>query len=193
VARANAVAAARVTAVESQLQAAEAERNALAQKVEVLQGLFTGTTAAHEAALAQLEEQLAERDQRLAGHTDGTAAIEREYRAALEQAERERDALAERFDELQRLMNETTAAHQTAFAKLEEQLVTVEPAESSHVLLVPAPSGYVLLDRTGPAPEARTVVEIGPGAWGEGRFVVSRIGPSPLPDGPKHCAFLERA
>jgi chromosome segregation ATPase len=357
VARANAVAAARVTAVESQLHAAATERDALSQSFEELQGMLSKTTAAHNASLDKLEEQLADREQRLAeraddraeidrahraaleqlererdaavrsfeelqGRIDETAAheaeraddraaIEREHRAALEQLERERDALARSFEELQGRMSETTAAHQasladmeqqhgvalehlerernalaasfdelqgltntttaaheTAVATLEEQLANrerllsdradeieqlqrerdglaqrsaeleerladcerrlaenvdemagmnrehraaldeleqeraraaedaaaaVEPEESVHVLLIPAFTGYMLLERSGPAPHARAVVEIGPGSWGEGRFVVSRIGPSLLPDGPRRCAFLERA
>ncbi len=35
-------------------------------------------------------------------------------------------------------------------------------------------------------------IEIGRGAWGDGRFVVSKVGRSPLPAGPRRCAFLER-
>jgi hypothetical protein len=54
--------------------------------------------------------------------------------------------------------------------------------------MVPATSGYTLVEREGPAPAARKWVELD-----EEWFLVARIGPSPLPTGPKRCAFLERA
>ena len=209
------------------------ERDELAGNLDELRGRLGETAAGHEAALARLEEQLVEREHRLAKRSDERASIEQEHRAALDELVLERNTLAANFEELQGLMSDTTAAHETAFAKLEEQLATRErvladrteevarltqereaaleeleqervraaeaaaalvvPDETMHVLLVPAFTGYMLLERTGPAPDAREVVEIGPGTWGEGRFVVSKIGPSPLPDGPKHCAFLEQA
>jgi hypothetical protein len=98
--------------------------------------------------------------------------MNREHRAALETLER---ALEEER------------------AREAEAAAPPEPEERAHILLVPATSGYTLLERSGAAPAPRAVVEIGRGAWGEGTFVVSRLGPSPLPDGPRRCAFLERA
>jgi hypothetical protein len=58
---------------------------------------------------------------------------------------------------------------------------------SSHVLFVPAPTGYLLLDREGAPPAAGDEFELPESA---GRFVVTRIGRAPLPGERRPCAFL---
>jgi hypothetical protein len=144
------------------------ERDRLAQSFDELQALMAETSAAHATSVAKLDEQLADRDRRLAENVDELARLNRAHCAAVEQLEQE---LA---------------------AREAEAALAVEPEEHAHVLLVPAAAGYTLLERSGPAPAAQAVVEIGHGAWGEGSFVVLRTGPSPLPAGPRRCAFLER-
>jgi hypothetical protein len=96
--------------------------------------------------------------------------------AELESALAERDA---RLAELQE--------QETARVAAEEAMAAAE-IEHAHVLLVPAASGYTLVEREGPAPEARMFVEVGEDEW----YVVTRVGPSPLPSGPRRCAFLAR-
>ena len=59
----------------------------------------------------------------------------------------------------------------------------------THVLFISHASGYQLLSREGRAPEAGT--EISLSERGGRRYRVSKVGPSPLPDDPRRCAFLE--
>lgn len=62
-------------------------------------------------------------------------------------------------------------------------------AEGKHLLFVAKPSGYELVEREGDAPEAGTELEVGEDGV---RFVVSKIGPSPLPQDDRACAYLQR-
>jgi hypothetical protein len=59
--------------------------------------------------------------------------------------------------------------------------------EEKHLLFVSKPSGYELLERDGEPPAPGTEVELDEGA----RFVVSKLGPSPLPDDARACAYLQ--
>jgi hypothetical protein len=54
---------------------------------------------------------------------------------------------------------------------------------ATHLVLFPTSDGYVLAERSGEAPAA--------GAAVEGRFAVTRVGPSPLPVDHRRCAYLE--
>lgn len=70
------------------------------------------------------------------------------------------------------------------------------PAESSsqdgagtHVLFIWHASGYQLLSREGRVPEAGAEITLG--EHGGGRYLVSKVGPSPLPGDSRRCAFLE--
>lgn len=54
---------------------------------------------------------------------------------------------------------------------------------ATHLLLFPTSDGYVLAERSGEAP--------GAGAAVDGRFAVTRVGPSPLPLDRRRCAYLE--
>lgn len=63
-------------------------------------------------------------------------------------------------------------------------------SEAKHLLFVSKPSGYELVERDGEPPEPGTQVDLGEDGL---RFVVSRIGPSPLPQDPRPCAYLQRA
>jgi hypothetical protein len=61
------------------------------------------------------------------------------------------------------------------------------PAVAGHVLFVPAPEGYRLLERHGAPPVRGDLLDI------EGnRFSVLRLGPSPLPGDRRRCVCLER-
>lgn len=60
-----------------------------------------------------------------------------------------------------------------------------ENGRGGHLVFVWSPSGYRLEERQGDPPTPGTVVE-----EGEGRFRVSRIAPSPLPDDRRRCAYL---
>jgi hypothetical protein len=56
---------------------------------------------------------------------------------------------------------------------------------SSHLLFVPTPARYLLVERQGPPPDAGTEV-----ALSEGSFVVGKLGRAPVPGDGRACAFL---
>lgn len=59
----------------------------------------------------------------------------------------------------------------------------------THLLFVTKPSGYELVERAGDPPAPGSEVELEEGI----RFTVSKLGPSPLPDDARPCAYLQTA
>jgi hypothetical protein len=59
----------------------------------------------------------------------------------------------------------------------------------THVLFISQASGYQLLSREGRVPEAGTEITLS--ERDGGRYRVAKVGPSPLPDDPRRCAYLE--
>jgi hypothetical protein len=57
----------------------------------------------------------------------------------------------------------------------------------NHLLFITRPSGYELTEREGDPPSPGDQVDLD----GEGRFVVSKVAPSPLPDDDRLCAYLQ--
>jgi hypothetical protein len=90
----------------------------------------------------------------------------------LEQLEAENRRLLE---ELERLRAELT--------KLE--LVELPEQPSSHLLFVPTPQRYLLVERDGPPPEPGDEL-----ALDEGDYVVGKLGRAPVPGERRTCAFL---
>jgi hypothetical protein len=78
-------------------------------------------------------------------------------------------------DEIERLRGE--------FTKL-KLVETPEPA-TAHLLFVPTPKRYELVERQGPPPFEGSEVELD-----AGKFLVSKVGPAPFPDESRACAFL---
>jgi len=78
-------------------------------------------------------------------------------------------------DEIERLRGE--------FTKL--KLVETPAPATAHLLFVPSPARYALVERDGPPPSEGSEVELD-----ERLFVVSKVGPAPFPDEPRACAFL---
>jgi hypothetical protein len=56
----------------------------------------------------------------------------------------------------------------------------------AYLLFVSKPTGYELRERDGELPQVGTVLE-----EEEGRMMVTRIGPSPLPGDDRRCAYLQ--
>ena len=56
-----------------------------------------------------------------------------------------------------------------------------------HLLFLTRPTGYELVERDGDPPAPGDAVELD----GEGRFVVSKVAPSPLPDDDRTCVYLQ--
>jgi hypothetical protein len=65
------------------------------------------------------------------------------------------------------------------------RLVQVPALPSSHLVFVPTPQRYLVLERQGPPPEPGDELELS-----EGRFVVGKIGRAPYPAERRPCAFL---
>jgi hypothetical protein len=72
---------------------------------------------------------------------------------------------------------------------------TPEPARSDqrsaapHLLFLSTSRGYALIEQEGPPPPLGQDIEL-PGQ--SGSFLVAKLGPSPLPNDPRICAYLER-
>jgi hypothetical protein len=83
-----------------------------------------------------------------------------------------------------------TAAVDTPSAARREP--ALERPRDAHLLFVPKGDGYELLERSGHPPPVRGELD-GRELGVEGRFLVSKIGSSPLPEDGRPCAYLERA
>jgi hypothetical protein len=59
-------------------------------------------------------------------------------------------------------------------------------AEQKHCLFVSKPTGYELVERDGAPPAIGSAVELDD----QSRWMVNRIGPSPLPQDRRPCAYL---
>jgi hypothetical protein len=62
-------------------------------------------------------------------------------------------------------------------------------SDGKHLLFLSKPSGYELVERDGDAPAPGAVIELEEGA----RFTVAKLGPSPLPNDARLCAYLQTA
>jgi hypothetical protein len=60
-------------------------------------------------------------------------------------------------------------------------------AAGRYLLFVSKPSGYELVERDGEPPEVGSVVELEGGM----RTTVVKVGPSPLPQDTRPCAYLQ--
>ncbi|HEX2433199.1 MAG TPA: hypothetical protein VHI55_04530 [Gaiellaceae bacterium] len=56
----------------------------------------------------------------------------------------------------------------------------------AYLLFVSKPTGYELRERDGELPQVGAVVD-----EEEGRMIVTRVGPSPLPGDDRRCAYLQ--
>jgi hypothetical protein len=59
---------------------------------------------------------------------------------------------------------------------------------ATHLLFISRPTGYELAEREGEPPAPGSDVELEDGG---GRFVVSKVAPSPLPQDDRPCAYLQ--
>jgi hypothetical protein len=83
-------------------------------------------------------------------------------------------------DEIERLHNEFTTL------KVVDAPAAPTPPEA-HLLFVPTPARYLLLERDGAPPEAGDELEVPEAA---SRLIVAKVGPAPFPAEPRPCAFL---
>ena len=92
----------------------------------------------------------------------------------------------ERLQEENRRLQDEVERLRAEFTQL-KVLETPEEAEqpSSHVVFVPTPARYLVLERQGPPPEPGDALDLP-----EGSFVVGKIGRAPFPGERRPCAFL---
>jgi hypothetical protein len=119
------------------------------------------------------------------------ASLPRENVVRLEPAKAQLEAVPDPDPELDRLRAENRRL-QEEMERLDSEfrrLRIVETAEqpSSHVVFVPTPERYLLLERQGPPPEPGDALDLP-----EGSFVVGKIGRIPFPGERRPCAFLLR-
>ena len=99
------------------------------------------------------------------------------------------EAVPDLDPELDRLQTENRRLQQelerlgSEFTKL--RLVEAPEQPSSHLVFVPTPERYVLLERQGPPPSPGDELELS-----EGSFVVGKLGRAPFPGERRPCAFL---
>jgi hypothetical protein len=97
----------------------------------------------------------------------------------------------ERLQEENRRLQHEVERIRAEFTQLKVVETPEEPEEpgqpSSHVVFVPTPARYVLLERQGPPPDPGDALELP-----EGSFVVGKIGRAPFPGERLACAFLLR-
>ncbi len=108
----------------------------------------------------------------------------------LSSLERSLDRLAELVEHIIALIPELAAPHRgDPIPPTGEPAAEPAPEHASgeHVLFAGGPHGYRLQERAGAAPPRGSLVELD----GE-RYVVLRLGLSPLPNDRRRCAFLER-
>jgi hypothetical protein len=80
-------------------------------------------------------------------------------------------------DEIERLQGE--------FATL--KVVEAPPEASSHLLFVPTPARYLLVERDGGPPDPGSELDV---AEASDAFIVTKVGSAPFPGEPRPCAFL---
>jgi hypothetical protein len=90
-----------------------------------------------------------------------------------------------RLEEENRRLQEEVEQLRAELAK-PRPLEALQP-ETSHLLLVPTPARYMLVERDGAPPRPGEEVEV---AEVEARFVVAKVGCAPFPREPRRCAFL---
>jgi hypothetical protein len=92
----------------------------------------------------------------------------------------------ERLQEENRRLQDEIERLRSEFTQLKVVETPVEPEQpSSHVIFVPTPERYLLLERQGPPPEPGSELDLA-----EGSFVVGKIGRAPFPGERRACAFL---
>jgi hypothetical protein len=92
----------------------------------------------------------------------------------------------ERLQEENRRLQEEIERLRAEFTRLTVVEAPAEPERpSSHVVFVPTPKRYLLLEQQGPPPEPGTELDLP-----EGSFVVGKIGRAPFPGESRPCAFL---
>jgi archaellum component FlaC len=130
-------------------------------------------------------ERLEEENRRLEGEVEGLNAAVAQLQLPdpqLEGLEAENKRLQE---EIERLHSEFTRLRVIEAERMEPEPEPEPELPKTHVLFVPTPTRYLLLERQGPPPDAGTELSLS-----EGSFLVGKVGRAPVPGERRACAFL---
>ena len=122
-------------------------------------------------------------------HREGRGAEPEENVVRLEPAKPSLEAVPDPDPELDRLqaenrrLQEEIAQLHDEFTKL--RLVEAPESPASHLLFVPTPARYLMVERQGPPPAPGEELELN-----EGTFLVGKLGRAPFPGEQRPCAFL---
>jgi hypothetical protein len=122
-------------------------------------------------------------------HRAGRGVAPEENVVRLEPAKAPLEAVPDPDPELDRLQAENRRLLeeidrlQSEFTRL--KVVEAPEQPSSHMVFVPTPERYLLLDREGPPPEPGDGLDLP-----EGSFVVGKVGRAPFPGERRPCVFL---
>lgn len=192
----------RIAELEAMLQAVAGDRDGLRARVAQL----IGERERQEGALAELKATAAGREAELERLAADSAELH-QLQARLDVRTAERDAVRDRIAELERGSVEQLElaarleASELGREELERrlaELIAVPPQTSSrrsydlgsHLLFIPSPDGYRLLERVGAPPSPGELVEVEDVS---ASFVVARLGPAPLAGSTLACAYLAEA
>ena len=122
-------------------------------------------------------------------HREGRGSEPEENVVKLEPAKPPLEAVPDPDPELDRLQAENRKLQQE-IARLHDEftkvrLVKAPEAPASHLLFVPTPARYLMVERQGPPPAPGEELELN-----EGTFLVGKLGRAPFPGEQRPCAFL---
>jgi hypothetical protein len=147
-------------------------------------GLWAEIDRRHRAGRGAANDGAAVRAPRDHADTENVVTLE-PVKLPLLQAVPDADPELERLEaENRRLQNEIERL-QSEFTTL--KVVEAPQPASSHLLFVPTPARYLLVEREGAPPEPGSELDVAEAA---GAFVVTKVGPGPFPGEPRPCAFL---
>jgi hypothetical protein len=123
-------------------------------------------------------------------HREGRGLLPEENVFPLETAKAPQlEAVPDPDPEVDRLLAENRRLHdeiERLRVELARPKITEAPELlSSHVVFVPTPERYLLLERQGPPPEPGDALDLP-----EGSFLVGKVGRAPFPGERRPCAFL---
>jgi hypothetical protein len=167
-----------------QLVRLEGENRRLEEEIARLHTEFTQLRVIEPEPDPQLE-RLEEENRRLQGDVEALSEEVAQLQAPdpqLEELEAENKRLQE---EIERLHSEFTRLRVIEAERVEPDPEPEPELPKTHVLFVPTPTRYLLLERQGPPPEAGTELSLS-----EGSFLVGKVGRAPVPGERRACAFL---
>jgi hypothetical protein len=159
------------------------------QRAVVLNVEWDSLAGSAESSDPPVERPLAAEDS-----VDSSEDVQRRIARYLSSAERETDRANHHDADAARKPSVGSAAPERPLPAHTPQLQSgqvdsAEPSVTSHLVFISSARGYALVELDGPPPALGEDVEV---PERPGSFLVAKLGPSPLPDDPRICAYLEQ-